>query len=96
MVKPLYKMKINHFYEEFLTSAAISAFTALIAIRVNENFTHNAKLCKSNKLDTIRCYLMHTPFYDNFELFLATFMSAFVAYTAFYMLTGYGYNPRKK
>lgn len=91
MIKPLFNFKMKHFYEEFLLMSAISAFSALIAIRANENFKSEVNLCKTHKRKSIRCLLVQTKFYDNLELFMATFVSSFIAYTAVYILTGYGH-----
>ena len=95
MITPLYNFKMKHFYEEFLIMSAISAFSALIAIRANEHFKHETNLCKTEKRKSIRCHLVETAFYDNFELFVITFISSFVAYTSVYVLTGYGYKQIK-
>jgi hypothetical protein len=95
MIKPLYNFKMKHFYEEFLLMSVISAFSALIAIRANENFLSEVNLCKTQQHKTIRCQLVQTTFYNNLELFIATFVSSFVAYTAIYMLTGYGHQKIK-
>jgi hypothetical protein len=90
-MKPLYKFKMTHFYDEFLLMSFISAFSALIAIRANEHFLNEIELCKTRKRPTIRCQLVQTTFYDNLELFIVTFISSFIAYTAIYILTGYGH-----
>ena len=95
MVKPLYNFKIQHFYEEFLIMSAISAFSALIAIRSNEHFKRESDLCKTAKHPSIRCQLVKTKFYDNLELFIITFTSSFVSYTVLYLLIGYGFKLHK-
>jgi len=94
-MKPIYTFKMTHFYQEFLIMSVISAFSALIAIRANENFLSEVDLCKTSKSHSVRCQLVQTAFYNNLELFVATFMSSFVAYTAIYMLTGYGYKQMR-
>jgi len=91
MLTPVFKLKTKYFYQEFIMVSIVSALSVVIAIRANERFDHDYKICKKEKKNTLRCRLINNENYKNIEVFFITFMSTFISYLLLYFFFGYGF-----